>query len=166
MPVPKILVVSANRGTARSVSTTLRSRGYEVSVATDAGMGLAMADATAPSLIMLDLTSTLIAEGSLLSDLRRSKYVGQTPIVVLTPRVDIPDRRVQAAVLVPIEAGELFAAVRGVLGAPEPTPPPPRPSYPPPSYPPPQPRSFPKAPPPLAEPIKGRLNGSSGSKSN
>ncbi len=127
------------------MSSTLRAKGYEVPIATDAPTGLAMADAVVPNIIIIDLTSTTIAEASLISEIRRSKRIGATPIIVLTSRVDMPDRRVHAAVLVPIEAGELLAAVRAVLGAPEPA----APQVAPPSY--------PKGPTPLAEPI--RLNG-------
>jgi DNA-binding response OmpR family regulator len=118
---------------ARSVSTALRSKGYEAPVAADEPTAMAMADAVTPRLIVVDLTSTGLADSSLISDIRRSSELERVPIVVLTTRVDMPDRRVQASVLVPIEMGELLAAVAALLpeqDPPTPTGPPSRTSPP------------------------------------
>jgi DNA-binding response OmpR family regulator len=120
MGSPRVLVVSGNRGMARSVSAALRGKGYEAPVAVDGPTAMAMADAMTPALIVLDLTSPGLADSSIISEIRRVRDLERTPIAVLTTRVDMPDRRVQASVLVPIDAAELLSAVVGILGEPDP----------------------------------------------
>ncbi len=115
----RILVIGHGSKTSRVVASMLRTQGYEVCVSPDVPTGLDFAENDHPDLILLDLTTGL-SGGRLVSEIQRLRGLQETPLVVLTVRPYFPpDPRIAAALLAPIEAGELFAIARALLDEPD-----------------------------------------------
>src|SRR5881394_2983765 len=88
----KILLIEDNELNRDMLSRRLRKRGYEVVTAVDGETGIAMAQADAPALILMDVTLPGI-DG--LEATRRLKAAPQTrhiPIVALTAHTMASDR--------------------------------------------------------------------------
>ena len=118
----KILLIEDNELNRDMLSRRLRKRGYEVVTAVDGETGIAMAQADAPALILMDVTLPGI-DG--LEATRRLKAAPQTrhiPIVALTAHTMASDRDSALAVgcddfdTKPIELPRLLEKIETLLG--------------------------------------------------
>src|SRR4030095_1015580 len=78
-----ILVVDDDPRTSRSVELYLRHAGYDVTIAADGNTALAVADATAPALLVLDL---MLPGADGLDVCRTLRTRTSVPIIMLTAR--------------------------------------------------------------------------------
>jgi CheY-like chemotaxis protein len=117
----KILLIEDNELNRDMLSRRLRKRGYEVVTAVDGETGIAMAQAEAPALILMDVTLPGI-DG--LEATRRLKAAPQTrhiPIVALTAHTMASDRETALAVgcddfdTKPIELPRLLEKIESLL---------------------------------------------------
>ena len=117
----KILLIEDNELNRDMLSRRLRKRGYEVVTAVDGETGIAMAQADAPALILMDVTLPGI-DG--LEATRRLKAAPQTrhiPIVALTAHTMASDRDKTLAVgcddfdTKPIELPRLLGKIESLL---------------------------------------------------
>jgi two-component system cell cycle response regulator DivK len=117
----KILLIEDNELNRDMLSRRLRKRGYEVVTAIDGETGIAMAQAEAPALILMDVTLPGI-DG--LEATRRLKAAPQTrhiPIVALTAHTMASDRETALAVgcddfdTKPIELPRLLEKIESLL---------------------------------------------------
>ena len=117
----KILLIEDNELNRDMLSRRLRKRGYEVVTAVDGETGIAMAQADAPALILMDVTLPGI-DG--LEATRRLKAAPQTrhiPIVALTAHTMASDRDSALAVgcddfdTKPIELPRLLGKIESLL---------------------------------------------------
>jgi two-component system cell cycle response regulator DivK len=117
----KILLIEDDELNRDMLSRRLRKRGYEVVTAVDGETGIAMAQAEAPALILMDVTLPGI-DG--LEATRRLKAAPQTrhiPIVALTAHTMASDRATALAVgcddfdTKPIELPRLLEKIESLL---------------------------------------------------
>ena len=117
----KILLIEDNELNRDMLSRRLRKRGYEVVTAVDGETGIAMAQAEAPALILMDVTLPGI-DG--LEATRRLKAAPQTrhiPIVALTAHTMVSDRDTALAAgcddfdTKPIELPRLLEKIESLL---------------------------------------------------
>jgi two-component system cell cycle response regulator DivK len=117
----KILLIEDNELNRDMLSRRLQKRGYEVVTAVDGETGIAMAQAEAPALILMDVTLPGI-DG--LEATRRLKAAPQTrhiPIVALTAHTMASDRATALAVgcddfdTKPIELPRLLEKIESLL---------------------------------------------------
>jgi CheY-like chemotaxis protein len=117
----KILLIEDNELNRDMLSRRLQKRGYEVVTAVDGETGIAMAQAEAPALILMDVTLPGI-DG--LEATRRLKAAPQTrhiPIVALTAHTMVSDRETALAVgcddfdTKPIELPRLLGKIESLL---------------------------------------------------
>ena len=118
----KILLIEDNELNRDMLSRRLQKRGYEVVTAVDGETGIAMAQAEAPALILMDVSLPGI-DG--LEATRRLKAAPQTrhiPIVALTAHTMASDRDKALAVgsddfdTKPIELPRLLEKIETLLG--------------------------------------------------
>jgi two-component system cell cycle response regulator DivK len=117
----KILLIEDDELNRDMLSRRLRKRGYEVVTAVDGETGIAMAQAEAPALILMDVTLPGI-DG--LEATRRLKAAPQTrhiPIVALTAHTMVSDRDTALAAgcddfdTKPIELPRLLEKIESLL---------------------------------------------------
>jgi CheY-like chemotaxis protein len=117
----KILLIEDNELNRDMLSRRLQKRGYEVVTAVDGETGIAMAQAEAPALILMDVTLPGI-DG--LEATRRLKAAPQTrhiPIVALTAHTMVSDRDTALAAgcddfdTKPIELPRLLEKIESLL---------------------------------------------------
>jgi two-component system response regulator MprA len=114
----QVLVVDDDPRITSLLRRALRFAGHTVRVAQDGPEGLALAEATAPDLVILDL---MLPGLDGLEVCRRLRAVADTPILMLTARDDIPDRVLgldagaDDYLVKPFALEELLARVRALL---------------------------------------------------
>jgi CheY-like chemotaxis protein len=82
--LPKILIVEDEAMNRDSLSRLLRRRGYEVLLAVDGEQGLAVAQAEAPDLILMDLSLPGLDGWEATRRLKAAPATRSIPIVALT----------------------------------------------------------------------------------
>lgn len=114
----EILVVEDDDTIRRLLKVSLRTEGYRVSEASTGAAALALVEANAPSLVLLDLG---LPDRDGMDVLARVRSLGGTPVIVVTARsqdelkVRALDAGADDYVVKPFSMAELFARVRVAL---------------------------------------------------
>jgi PAS domain S-box-containing protein len=117
----RVLVVEDNPDMSRFIADSLRTDGFEVSLAFDGREGYDKALAERPDLVLTDLMMPLMSGEELIRQLRQQPALNSTPIVVLTA---IADQELRARLLgegaqdylnKPFSVAELRARVRNLV---------------------------------------------------
>ena len=117
----RILVADDDELTARFVSSLLREKGYEVTIAEDGDQALAMALEKRPDLIVSDLLMPFRDGFGLLRELRAKPELAELPVIILSMRdreEDIVQGLEEGAddyVIKPFNARELLVRIRKLL---------------------------------------------------
>jgi CheY-like chemotaxis protein len=90
--VPVILLVEDNEMNRDMLARRLQRRGYQVSVATDGGEGVAKARAEQPDLILLDIGLPVIDGWEAIRKLKGAEETSQIPVIALTAHAMVGDR--------------------------------------------------------------------------
>src|ERR1041384_6363193 len=120
--MPKILLVEDNEMNRDMLSRRLERRGFEVITAVDGEQGLAMAESTAPALILMDMSLPGIDGWELTRRLKASPTMKTVPIIALTAHAMAGDREKALAVgcddfdTKPVELSRLLAKIDALLG--------------------------------------------------
>jgi two-component system, OmpR family, response regulator MprA len=115
----RVLVADDDPSLRRMLDRTLDAEGFEVALAADGGAALAVAERTAPDVIVLDLAMPGL-DGLAACRRLRAKGLG-TPILMLTARDAVPDRvaGLQAGaddyLVKPFAIPELIARIRALM---------------------------------------------------
>jgi CheY-like chemotaxis protein len=88
----RILLVEDNELNRDMLSRRLIRRGYQVELATDGREGLQVADATAPDLILLDLSLPEMDGWEVLQRLKQHPQMKKIPVIALTAHALVTDR--------------------------------------------------------------------------
>ena len=114
----EILVVEDDDTIRRLLKISLRTEGYRVSEASTGAAALALVEANAPSLVLLDMG---LPDCDGMDVLARVRAVGSTPVIVVTARTQ-DEQKVRALdagaddyVVKPFSMAELFARIRVAL---------------------------------------------------
>jgi two-component system alkaline phosphatase synthesis response regulator PhoP len=116
-----ILVVEDEPKIAEIVTAYLQRDGYRVRIAGDGRIGLELARAEAPTLIVLDVMLPELSGWDVCRELRRDSRTAPIPIIMLTARDEIADRIVGLElgaddyVVKPFDPKELVARIHAVL---------------------------------------------------
>jgi two-component system, OmpR family, alkaline phosphatase synthesis response regulator PhoP len=114
----RILIVEDNRRTSSIVERYLRGAGYEVTIARDGPSGVAQCQALDPDLVILDV---MLPGCDGFDVCRQLRDVSETPVVMLTARIDEADRLrglfggADDYVVKPFSPRELVARVHTIL---------------------------------------------------
>lgn len=84
MNAPRILLVEDNDWNADMLSRRLERRGYQVEIARDGEIGIAMARELMPDLILMDLSLPNISGWDATKLLKKSEETSSIPIIALT----------------------------------------------------------------------------------
>lgn len=118
MDATKVLVIEDDESVRQALRRALVLDGWEVAVAEDGGTGLAALNSEPPDVIVLDV-SLPDTDGLEVARTLRSEG-NRTPILMLTARVEVPDRiagldaGADDYVLKPYDVGELQARLRAL----------------------------------------------------
>jgi CheY-like chemotaxis protein len=121
--MPVILLVEDNEDNYDIYATYLTHVGYEVVVATDGEVGVALARERRPALILMDIGLPGISGLDATRQLKCDPETSHIPIVALTAHALAEDRAAAAAagcdlfLTKPIAPADLASQVRGVLAA-------------------------------------------------
>ena len=85
----RVLIVEDDRRTAAIVERYLRNGGFDVSISRDGRSGVALFLETEPDLVILDV---MLPESDGFEVCRRIRDAGDTPVIMLTARVEESDR--------------------------------------------------------------------------
>jgi CheY-like chemotaxis protein len=116
-----ILLVEDNEDNQEIYRIILAHHGYEVLQAYDGGLGVEMARAHAPDLILMDLTMPLVDGLEATRMLKADPATAAIPIVALTAHTGSEDQAAAAAagcaafLSKPVEPGRVAAEVRRIL---------------------------------------------------
>jgi two-component system, cell cycle response regulator DivK len=83
-PVPRILLVEDNELNRDMLSRRLQRKGYEILIAVDGQEGVAMAQAEAPALILMDMSLPVIDGWEATRRLKALRETRAIPIIALT----------------------------------------------------------------------------------
>jgi two-component system phosphate regulon response regulator PhoB len=89
---PIVLVCDNEEALRALVAATLEGAGYELVEARDGEQALAQARAVHPDLILLDMMMPVHTGLEVLAELRADPELADTPVVMLTARVQLTDR--------------------------------------------------------------------------
>ena len=84
MPKRKILIIDDEVDVTETVSFMLRSRGYDVSTASDGGEGLTKTLLEHPDIVLLDIIMPTMDGFEVCQKLKRDKDTKKIPIIMLT----------------------------------------------------------------------------------
>jgi len=90
--VTKILLVEDNEMNRDMLSRRLERRGYEVVIAVDGQQGVAMAQAEAPDLILMDMSLPVIDGWEATRTIKGGMETKQIPVIALTAHAMSTDR--------------------------------------------------------------------------
>lgn len=90
--MPVILLVEDNEMNRDMLARRLQRRGYQVSVATDGGEGVAKARAEQPDLILLDIGLPVVDGWEAIRKLKGAEETSQIPVIALTAHAMVGDR--------------------------------------------------------------------------
>ena len=88
----KILIVEDNEMNRDMLSRRLKRRGYEVLVAVDGEMGIALARTQTPDLILMDMSLPLIDGWEATRRLKADETLKHIPVIALTAHAMASDR--------------------------------------------------------------------------
>ena len=90
--MPKILLVEDNEMNRDMLSRRLQRRGYEVVIAVDGQEGVAMAQAEAPDLILMDMSLPVMDGWEATRQLKAASRTMAIPVIALTAHAMSGDR--------------------------------------------------------------------------
>src|SRR2546430_16219388 len=85
---PLVLVVDAQAATRELYSTYLRTQGLRVPVATNGAIGVRMAVASRPDVIVMDLSTPMLDGWAAIRALKRHRGTARIPIIACTGHVE------------------------------------------------------------------------------
>ncbi len=88
----KILIVEDNEENRDSLSRRLQRRGYEILIAADGKIGLAMAQAEKPDLILMDMNMPELDGWEATRQLKAAAETQHVPVIALTAHAMSGDR--------------------------------------------------------------------------
>lgn len=92
MTMPRILLVEDNEMNRDMLSRRLVRRGYEVLIALDGQMGIEMAEAEAPDLILMDMSLPVMDGWEATRALKANPGTRHIPVIALTAHAMSTDR--------------------------------------------------------------------------
>ena len=119
--VPKILLVEDNEMNRDMLSRRLQRKGFQVIIAVDGAQGVAMAQADAPDLILMDMSLPVLDGWEATRQLKASAPTRSIPIIALTAHTMSGDqeRALQAGCdhydTKPIELPRLLEKINALL---------------------------------------------------
>lgn len=122
-PMPTILLVEDNELSRDMLSRRLSRRGYEVRIAEDAEVGMQIAAAEKPSLILMDMSLPRVDGWEATRRLKADPATSMIPIIALTAHAMSGDRAsaIEAGCddydTKPVELPRLIAKIERLLGA-------------------------------------------------
>ena len=90
--MPRILLVEDNEMNRDMLSRRLERRGYEVVIAVDGELGIAMAKSEAPDLILMDMSLPVMDGWEATRALKASDETRHIPVIALTAHAMSTDR--------------------------------------------------------------------------
>ena len=120
----KILLVEDNEMNRDMLSRRLQRRGFTTIIATDGGMGVAMARSEAPDLILMDMSLPVIDGWEASRQLKADPATAAIPIIALTAHAMTSDRdkALQAGCndydTKPVDLPRLLGKIDALLGQP------------------------------------------------
>ena len=120
--MPKILLVEDNEMNRDMLSRRLQRRGYEVVIAVDGQEGVAMAQAEAPDLILMDMSLPVMDGWEATRRLKAASETMAIPVLALTAHAMSGDREKAIAAgcddydAKPIDLPQLLAKIEALLG--------------------------------------------------
>jgi CheY-like chemotaxis protein len=118
----KILYVEDNEDNVFMLETRLRRKGFEVIIARDGEQGIAMAQAEAPDLILMDLSLPVLDGWEATRQLKAAAETRSIPIIALTAHAMSGDREKAMSVgadeydTKPVKLPGLLAKIDALLG--------------------------------------------------
>ena len=111
---PRVLVVDDDAGIRDLLDLALTNAGYAVALAEDGAAALAMVEAVAPDVILLDMRMPVL-DGWAFAEAYRRQPGQRAPIVVMTAGRDAPEHAAQIAATAylakPFDLADLLACV-------------------------------------------------------
>ena len=120
--MPKILLVEDNEMNRDMLSRRLQRRGYEVVIAVDGQEGVALAQAEAPDLILMDMSLPVMDGWEATRQLKAAPETMAIPVIALTAHAMSGDREkaMEAGCddydAKPIDLPRLLAKIEALLG--------------------------------------------------
>jgi CheY-like chemotaxis protein len=120
--MPKILIVEDNEMNRDMLSRRLTRRGYEVAIAVDGEQGLAMAQAEAPALILMDMSLPGLDGWEATRRLKATPATQRIPVIALTAHAMAGDREKAVAAgcddfdTKPVDLERLLGKIEALLG--------------------------------------------------
>ncbi len=120
--MPKILLVEDNEMNRDMLSRRLQRRGYEVVIAVDGQEGVALAQAAAPDLILMDMSLPVMDGWEATRRLKAASETMAIPVLALTAHAMSGDREkaLEAGCddydAKPIELSRLLSKIEALLG--------------------------------------------------
>ncbi|MDQ3242911.1 MAG: response regulator [Gemmatimonadota bacterium] len=120
--MPRILLVEDNEMNRDMLSRRLQRRGYEVIIAVDGQLGVAMAQSEAPDLILMDMSLPVIDGWEATRTLKAGAETKRIPVIALTAHAMSTDRdrALEAGCddydTKPIELSRLLEKMEALLG--------------------------------------------------
>ena len=120
--MPKILLVEDNEMNRDMLSRRLQRRGYEVVIAVDGQEGVALAQAEAPDLILMDMSLPVMDGWEATRQLKAASETMAIPVIALTAHAMSGDREKAMDAgcddydAKPIELPRLLAKIEALLG--------------------------------------------------
>jgi two-component system cell cycle response regulator DivK len=90
--MPRVLLVEDNEMNRDMLSRRLQRKGYEVIIAVDGKLGIAMAQSEAPELILMDMSLPVIDGWEAARTLKAAAETRHIPIIALTAHAMSTDR--------------------------------------------------------------------------
>lgn len=90
--MPKILLVEDNEMNRDMLSRRLQRRGYEIVIAIDGAVGVAMVDSEKPDLILMDMSLPVMDGWEATRQLKANPHTKSIPIIALTAHAMSGDR--------------------------------------------------------------------------
>ena len=90
--MPKILLVEDNEMNRDMLSRRLQRRGYEIVIAIDGAVGVAMVDSQKPDLILMDMSLPVMDGWEATRQLKANPHTKSIPIIALTAHAMSGDR--------------------------------------------------------------------------
>jgi two-component system, cell cycle response regulator DivK len=119
--MPKILVVEDNEENRDSLSRRLQRRGFEVLMANDGRIGVAMAKSEKPDLILMDMNMPEVDGWEATKQIKAFPAMAQVPVIALTAHAMTGDRERAIAAgctdyhAKPIEFAKLVLQIESIL---------------------------------------------------
>jgi DNA-binding response OmpR family regulator len=115
----RILIVDDEFGLAEVVAEMLTERGYQVVLAINGQLALALVAEQAPDLVLLDCMMPILDGSGVVRALRADPATARLPVILMTalPHVVPPETLAEACALLrkPFSPAELFAAIERCL---------------------------------------------------